>query len=715
MTEILQQYPTQIIHAIPGRIRLRLYRLMESKKYHKKLQERLSQNSHVTRIRINRVAGSVVIYYQNKGVSNDRIICDLIYLSNTADRQEIKREESPTSIEGSSQGAWQKLSISILATGLALLRNYTSIPIPRIMPIATLGAAALPIVQKAFKSLWLDRRLNIDCLDFIALSLSLIQGKIITPALVITLHELGDIIREQTARSTEIQTADLLDTIGRFAWVKRDGEIVKIASDRVEKGETVIVYPGEQIPVDGTVLKGKATVDRSSLTGESLPVIAEVGTMVYASELLRSGQLHIEAQRIGSKTRAAASLELLQNAPVYDTRMENYAAKIADKLIVPSLVLAGVVLAATGDPARAASILTLDFVTGIRVSIPTAFLGALNHTTRHGVLVRSGRTIELLAEIDTIVFDKTGTLTLGDLTIIRVNTVNGSISQKRLLQLAASVEQRLTHPVAETIVSYAREQNIEILPRQDWEYKVGLGVNAEIDGEMVLVGSARFLQQEGIDLNGFCDRDRGSLIYLACNGEFQGTIEYADPLRSQSRFVTETLQNNYNIEVHLLTGDNQKRAIEVAKELNIPLDRVHAEAFPETKAAIVRDLNRSGKTVAMVGDGLNDSVALAYADVAVSFEDGSDVARETADVVLMTNDLTSFLEAIVITKQTKRIVEQNTFLVVAPNLVALGVASTLGLNPTIATLVHNGSAIAAGINSLYPLVAHQLEEDEFRR
>ncbi|MDJ0723959.1 MAG: heavy metal translocating P-type ATPase [Prochloraceae cyanobacterium] len=709
MTQISQQYPSQIIHAIPGRIRLRVYRLIESKKYPNKLQKILSKNKHVTRIRINITAGSVVIFYQNKGLAEELIISELIALSNKADRAGIEIETSSENREKSERGAWQELRMPMLATSLALLKSYSPIYIPRILPVAALTLAAFPVVQKAFKSLLVDRNLNIDCLDFIALFLSFIQGKTITPALVITLHKLGDIIREQTARSTEIQTADLLDTIGRYAWVKRDGAVIKIASDRVEKGETVIVYPGEQIPVDGLVLQGKATLDRSSLTGESLPVVAEVGTMVYASELLRSGQLYIEAQRIGNKTRAAASIELLQNAPVYDTRMENYAAKIADKLIVPSLVLAGVVLATTGDPARAASILTLDFVTGIRVSIPTAFLTALNHTTRHGVLVRSGRTIELLAEIDTIVFDKTGTLTLGNLSVVGINTVNDSISQERLLQLAASAEQRLTHPVAETIVNYAKEQNIEILPRQNWDYQVGLGVKAEIDGENVLVGSAKFLQHQGIDLNGFTVG--GSLIYLACNGEFQGTIAYADPLRSQSRFLIETLQNKYKIEIHILTGDNQQRAIEVAEQLNIPLDRVHAEAFPETKAAIVRDLNRSGKTVAMVGDGLNDSVALAYADVAVSFEDGSDVARETADVVLMNNDLISFLEVIGITKQTKTIIEQNTFLVVAPNLVALGIASTVGLNPTIATLVHNGSAIAAGLNSLYPLVQHQLESN----
>ncbi|MDJ0718813.1 MAG: heavy metal translocating P-type ATPase [Prochloraceae cyanobacterium] len=711
MTEtLLQQQPSNIIHAIPGRVRFRLHQLIESKKYADKLHQLLHSDRHVKRVHINRVTASVVIYYQTKGLHDEKVIFYLATLTQTVTVIEIEEEKPQSLLRSSKEGEWKGLRIPAIATIFAMLRNYTKIPIPTSLTIAALGLAVLPVAQRAFKSLWVDRRLNIDCLDFLALSMSFLQGKILTPALVITLHELGDIIREQTARSTEIQTADLFDTIGRFAWVQRDGEILKIESDSVQRGETVIVYPGEQIPVDGKVTEGKATVDRSSLTGESMPVVAEAGTMVYASELLRSGELYIEAMRIGNKTRAAASLELLENAPVYDTRAENYAAKIADKLILPSLVLAGIVLTTTGDPARAASILTLDFVTGIRVSMPTAFLGALNHTTRHGVVVRSGRTIEQLAEIDTIVFDKTGTLTQGDLAVVGVQTVDGGISQEKLLQLAASAEQRLTHPVAEAIANYAQKQQIQILPRGQWDYKVGLGLTAEIDGQQVLVGSAKFLKIEGIDLNGSQDRPNGlSVVYVACNGKFMGAIEYADPLRPETSFLIRQLQHKYAMEIHILTGDNEQRAIEVAKQLNIPLSQVHAEAFPETKAAIVRDLHRSGKTVAMVGDGLNDSVALAYADVSVSFEDGSDVARETADVVLMNNDLTSFLETISIAQQTKKIIEENTVLVVGPNIVALGLASTVGLNPLLATVVHNGSAIAAGLNSLYPLVQHQLE------
>ncbi|ERT07320.1 cadmium-translocating P-type ATPase [Lyngbya aestuarii BL J] len=714
-----------LVHAVPGRVRFRVYRLNSDNYYAEILEKVLQSEPDVIQVRINRAAASVAIHYQPHISTDIEIYSRLSNLIQQAGTTITVEDISDSSLakpsepnEADDEGEWSSLIAPTGATLLALLSSSTRLAWLRPFAWGSLALVTFPVAQRAFYSLFVKQKLNIDCLDLLALSLGGAQGKLVTPALVLTLHELGDVIREQTARSTEHQTADLLDTIGRFAWVERNDEKQSIPSDQVEPGEIVFVYPGEQIPVDGVVIEGKAVVDQQQLTGESMPIVAENGTFVYASTLLRSGSLHIKAERIGQKTRAAASLELLEKAPVHDTRMANYAAQLADRLIVPSLILAGIVFAATRDPARAASILTLDFVTGIRVSIPTAFLGALNHTTRHGILVRSGRTLEQLAELDTIVFDKTGTLTQGNISVVGVKTISGRMSAKDVIKYAAASEQRITHPVAESIVRYAQEQNIEIPPRVDWNYEVGLGIRAEIEGQKVLVGSGRFITQEGISLEGLDQPDTEnspensawmSLIYVACNGQLQGAIQYADPLRPESLELIEELQNRYGMEIHLLTGDSRQRADLVAEELNIPPKRVHAEAFPEQKAKIVRDLHRSGRTVAFVGDGLNDSVALAYADVSVSFEDGSDVARETADIVLMNNDISSLLQAIAISKETRNLIDQNTLLVVAPNLIALGLASAIGLNPLIATVIHNGSAIAAGLNSLRPLVQHQFE------
>ncbi|TVQ43711.1 MAG: cadmium-translocating P-type ATPase [Gloeocapsa sp. DLM2.Bin57] len=703
MTGLVLESQSEVIHILPGRLRLRVP-LLENKAFTNRLVELLTAETWIKKFRINTWATSVVIHYHQR--ENQDIIPQL---------QEILAEagQKPSSLSSSpklQEEEWSSLTLPLVAVSLAVTSRQLGLPFLRVGAIASLIAATLPVAQRAVNNIFREQKLNIDCLDLLAIVFSGLQGRLITPALMITLHELGDLIRDRTARATERQTAELLDTIGRYAWVEREGKLIQINSDCVIPEEIVIVYPGEQIPVDGVVLKGEATIDQQQLTGESMPIVAQTGTYVYASTLLRSGQIHISTEKVGYQTRAAASWELLQKAPVHDTRMANYAAKLADKLIIPSLTWAGLVWVTTRDPSRVASILTLDFVTGIRVSIPTAFLGALNHITRHGILVRSGRTLELLSEIDTFVFDKTGTLTRGEVVVVGIQTVAGRLSEHDLLQLAASAEQRITHPLAEAIAVFAQDQGIEILPRENWEYSVGLGMTATIAGKTVLIGSERFLKQQDIDLEGFSySGEELSLIYVACDGQFQGVIQYADPLRPESSALITKLQQDWGISVHLLTGDNQERAMQVAHALNIPKTQVYAEAFPEQKAQIVRDLHRSGRTVAFVGDGLNDSVALAYADVSISFAHGSEVARETADVVLMNNNLNSILEAIAIARETRNLIDQNILLVVGPNLLALGLASTVGLNPLLATTIHNGTAIAAGLNSLRPLAQHQIE------
>ncbi|MDJ0599863.1 MAG: heavy metal translocating P-type ATPase [Crocosphaera sp.] len=697
----------QIIHHIPGRVRFRLHRLRYDRRFALRLQQLLTTNKSIKKVRLNDWTACIVIVYKTDNkLEIEEYIVDII--EKAENNYELTTEVKPQK----KLEEWSSLKIPTLATLLAFIATKLSIPGLKLIAVLVLLQAAFPVVKRAYKSLADDQKINIDCLDSLALLFSGLQGQMLTPALVITLHELGDIIREKTARSTEIKTSNLLDTIGHFAWVERDNKIIHLKSEGVEIGDIVVVYPGESIPVDGKVIKGKAIIDQQQLTGESMPLVAGKDSYVYASTLLRSGEIRIQCEKVAYETRAAASLQLLEKAPVHDTRMANYAANLAEQLMMPSLYLAGLILIITKDPQRVASILTLDFVTGIRVSIPTAFLGALNHTTRHGILVRSGRTLELLSEIDTIVFDKTGTLTEGDIKVVEVETVTETLDAKTLVQFAASAEQRITHPVAEAIARYAQQENITILPRDHWNYEVGLGMVATIADKTVLVGSKKLLMSKGVMVQETATMEAKfalSPVYVAFDGKFQGIIYYTDPLRPQSSDLIHLLQQGYEIEVHLLTGDNQTRATEVGKQLQIPLANVHAEAFPEDKAKVVRHLHHQGKTVAFVGDGLNDSVALSYADVSVSFENGSDIARDTADVVLMNNDLTDLLEAIAIAKETKALINQNTLMVVAPNLAALGLATTVGLNPLLATLVHNGTAIIAGLNSLRPLVQHHLE------
>ncbi|MCG9886088.1 MAG: heavy metal translocating P-type ATPase [Cyanobacteria bacterium] len=721
----------EILHQIPGRVRVRVPHLRGNAQLGLRLEAALGAMPEILAVRVNGAAESLTLRYRpSQGAAVLARLADLwagldgspeslragglaiaapALVKESGDRDHHGHDDHDH--DQDHDNPWVSLQRPLLAVALAATSQWS--PLRWLRPLAglTVVSLVLPIAQRAVRSLWYDHRLSIDSLDFLAISLSASQGNLLTPALVITLHELGDTIRNQTARSTAVRSASLTDALGHFAWIKtgETGDVLtQVPSDQVPVGAIVVVHPGEQIPVDGTVLDGEATVDQQGLTGEAMPIVARSRDYVFAATLVRSGQLTLRAERVGDQTRAGAGLQLLQDAPVYDTRMANYTEKVADRVILPLLLLAGAVLLVTRDPARAAAILTLDLVTGVRVSIPTAFLGALNHTTRHGLLVRSGRTLEQLAEIDTILFDKTGTLTEGHIELVAITPVRADLSADQLLLWAATAEQRLTHPVADAIAQAAQARGLVPLERGDWDYAVGYGVTAQVAGHRVQVGSERFLRQAQVQwpetpLDLAADLAH---LYVAFDGELVGTLSYADPLRPDSGRLLQLLQDTFQLDVYLLTGDTPERAARVADALGIAPERVYAEAFPDQKAKIVQNLRRSGRTVAFVGDGLNDSVALAYADVSISFERGAEVARETAEVVLMDNDLLELLEAIAIARETRDLIEQNIALVVLPNLIALGFASTTGLSPLLATLIHNGSAIAAGLNSLRPLVTH---------
>ncbi|RCJ22413.1 ATPase [Nostoc sp. ATCC 43529] len=703
------QVSYSVVHQIPGRIRLRVPRLRYDADYAQRLLALVEADPLFGNVRIKPAAAALVVNYKSSSVADAKVRSRLSYLIGAANEVAIVVPKANNSLATQptedAENSWPGMQFSAMATGLAVLGGPLGLPIPPLIVAGTIALATLPVFQRAVEGIVKERKLNIDFLDFLAIAITTVQGQFLTPSLMLSLIEIGENIRDRTARSSKLQTLDLLSSLGQFVWVERNGVKEQIPIQDVQRGDTVIVYPGEQVPVDGTILRGKALLDEQKLTGESMPVLKRKGQPVFASTLMREGRIYILAEWVGNDTRAGQSIKLMQEAPVHDTRMENYAIKIAEKAVVPTLLLGAGVFAATRNPARVASVLTLDLCTGIRVSIPTTVLAALTYAAKHGILIRSGRALEQLAAVDTVVFDKTGTLTKGEVSVVRVESLNAATSDLRVLELAAAAEQRLTHPVAEAVIRYAEAQQIAIPNRSKWDYQLGLGVQAEIDGETVYVGSERFLRQQGVDmehLNGHKSGD--SLIYVASNNQLQGRIVYSDILRPESQEVITQLLTVDGVEVHMLTGDNKRTANAVAAQLGIAPKHTHAEAFPEQKATVVRQLHEQGKTVAFVGDGINDSPALAYADVSVSFANGSEIARETADVVLMQNDLHGLLEAIAIARKAKQIIHQNTSIVALPNIAAMFVAVFFGLNPLAATVVNNGSTVVAGVNGLRPIL-----------
>ncbi len=692
----------KVVHQIAGRWRVKIEGLNYDTDYADNLVRILEDTSFISQVRLNPNAESIIIEYNPEQVTSERLKKYLAISMEEANRGDLPPaktdKEEPESGE---MNYLERLGIPFASLLLAIIA--IPLELPPILVGGLILAACLPAYGRAWEGITQEKQLTVDFLDSLAITLSALQGHFAPPAFMISLIESGEVIRDATARSSERQTYDLLESLGKYAWVERDGVEVQIPLKEVQEGDIVILYPGDLVPIDGKIIRGQGLLDQHKLTGESVPVHRAIDEEVYASTLLVEGQLAILVERTGNNTRAGLVVELMKAAPVHDTRIENYAAKFANFAVLPTLLIGGGVFAFTGDLARATALITLDFGTGIRVSVPTAVLAGLTYAARTGVYIRSGRAIEMLAKIDCVVFDKTGTLTQGNASVVGIEVTKEGFTPEEILWLAASAEQGLSHPVAHAIVQHAQNLGIESKPCDEWDYRVGLGVVATIEGRNILVGSSRFMKQENIDITVTEKFKTGSvsLAYVAQNGELIGVIMYADPIRTESPGVIGELHGQ-GIATHMLTGDVQRVADAVAQELGMRPEEVHAQAFPERKVEVVQELKNRGKTVAFIGDGINDSAALAYADVSISFAAGSDIARETADIVLMDDDLSGLPHAITISKQVMDIIYQNAFIVGLPNFGALVVGVLFALDPLLAIVINNGSAILAGLNGLRP-------------
>jgi Cu2+-exporting ATPase len=403
---------------------------------------------------------------------------------------------------------------------------------------------------------------------------------------------------------------------------------------------------------------------------------------------------------------------MIENAPVGETRIQNHAERLGDRLVAPALLLSGGLYAATGDLNRLLSMIIVDYGTGIRVAAPTAVLAAMTHAARQGILIKSGRHMERLASLDTIVFDKTGTLTHGKPEIREVVSYDKrKFSPRNILSLAAAAEARLKHPVSEAIVSRAQREGIAIPDRYGSRFEIGMGVEARVNGYSIHIGSERFFARNSIRLNGAApdihafNRQGCSTLLFAVDGVTKGLIAYADGLRRESRDVVRTLRNYGIRDLIMITGDNEAVAGAVAAQLAI--DRYFSGAMPSDKAAIVQQLQRQGRAVAMVGDGINDSPALAYADVGIAMKHGADVARETADVVLMEDSLWKLIAAVEISRSAIANIRQNYGIIAGLNTLAMLLAIPSGLvGPATTTILSNGSAVLASLNAIRPILQY---------
>lgn len=536
-------------------------------------------------------------------------------------------------------------------------------------------------------------------------------------AMILALVTIGKYMETRSRSRTSDAITKLMDLAPKTALVLRDGQEMEIPSEEVRVGETVIVKPGQSIPVDGTLLEGTGTVDESAITGESIPVEKKAGDRLTGATVNRAGYFRMQADRIGEDTTLSQIIRLVEEAGGSKAPIAKLADRVSGIFVPIVLTIAVLTIAAwllLGQSfsfalASGIAVLVISCPCALGLATPTAIMVGTGRGAEQGILIKSGESLETAHLVDTIVLDKTGTITKGHPAVTDILTAPG-IDEAELLGLAASLEQASEHPLAEAIVECAKSRSIRLEKASDFEAVAGQGVTGSVGGRTVLAGNRKMMKARQVDTAGlekqgeaFAEEGKTSL-YIAGEGRLLGILAVADPVKETSAQAIRELEQ-MGLSVVMLTGDHEKTAKAIQRKLGI--SRVVAEVLPQDKEREVRRLQEEGHKVAMVGDGINDAPALARADVGIAIGAGTDVAIESADIVLMKSDLLDAAAAVQLSRAVIRNIKQNLFWAFFYN--ALGIPLAAGvfypflgwqLNPMFGSAAMSFSSVFVVSNAL---------------
>lgn len=564
-----------------------------------------------------------------------------------------------------------------------------------IVGIGGLLFGAWPIFREALENVK-ERRMTMELSMAIAIVAAAAISEFFT-ALVVTFFVLvAEELEHLTVDRGRAAITDLIDVMPHRATVRRDGMISVVPIETIGIGDRVLVAPGENIPVDGVVMAGESYVDQARITGESMPVKCREGDVVFAGSINQSGALDIQVDRIGRDTSFGRIIDAIENAEQSRAPVQRLADQLAGYLVYFSFAAAILTYLLTGDIRDTISVIIVAGACGVAAGTPLAVLGGIGRAARNGAIVKGGKHLETLGRIDTIVLDKTGTLTFGEPRVLAIHPAAG-YAEAELLRLAAAAELRSEHPLAKAVVAEARARGIAVPEPDSFDYSLGRGVSARLGDDRVLIGSVKLLQADGVEV----PADRGgdavsSEICVAINEVYAGSFAVADEVRPEAAAAIRAL-HAMQIRTLLLTGDNAKVANSVGASLGI--DAVEAGMLPEQKLERVRALVASGARVAMLGDGINDAPALTAASVGIAMGSGTDVAKESADIVLLANDLERLVETVRVARRTRRVIWQNFSGTISVDALGIVLAAFGFLNPLLAAFIHVSSELIFISNS----------------
>ena len=567
--------------------------------------------------------------------------------------------------------------------------------------------SALPVLNRALQTLLEERRIGADFLDGASCMVLVANERFIPASLMTCLIGLGEYIRDNVTQRCQRLISHQLALFKQSAWLMKGQGRVRVPVSELNFGDRVVAYAGELIPFEAMVLEGEGKVVPASPETDFEPRDVKAGDVVSSNMVLIDGKLYLRYDRHetdGRKTDPGKNKQKVRW--LQRTKLHRDALRVGYQKVVPILWLSGVFFLFTRRLEGALAIITFDFITGIKIAIPTAVLASMDHAGRRGVIIRNATALEKLAEVDVVVFARSGTLTALQPSVTDVFIVN-NFSVEEVTTLAAAVAERYNYLQAYAIYRYAHAKTISVPERTSSHRIAGLGVMGEVNGHTVMVGRTRLMEEHGIDLSPAqeflqqCGKRGDSRACVSIDGMLAGIIAYQDPLRPHADSVVKELHALGIREIAMMTGGSQESAEALATKVGI--DKVYSRTLPQDQADIVRQYRKQGHKVAVVGDDTDDALALEAADIGITLESSADVARYRADVIL-TEGLPGLVDGIEVARKGMHLARQNIAVVSAPNWLGLGLTVTGMVESVVATLLNNGSVIIGAANGMRPLL-----------